>query len=150
MPHIKPKAGQRVIVRELRGCMEQDGIKVGDVGMTMRLPNGDLGVQFAHLYGIFVRYAPGDSFVVDCCGAPECVTNVTPVRLVVVSQQPRRDGYHIRRGMHKAKYVLHPNRPILRMVTGVLLHRLGKKRAPGMTAKGIKWALTQEDQEIRA
>lgn len=75
--------------------------------------------------------------------------NVTPIKLVVVvSQQPRRDGYHIRRGMHKAKYVLHPNRPILRMVTGVLLHRLGKKRAPGMTAAGVKWALEQE--EIRA
>lgn len=78
MPHVGTfKAGQRVTVRELRGCMEQDGIRVGDVGMTMRMVNGDIGVQFDRLGGIFVRYAPGvESLVVNCCDAlekePEC------------------------------------------------------------------------------
>jgi len=72
MPHIKPKADQRVIVRELRGCMESDGIRIGDVGTVKRLPNGDQGVQFDRLESVFVRYAPGiDSMVVNCCDALE-------------------------------------------------------------------------------
>lgn len=80
MPHVKTiKAGQRVIVREERGDMWLEGLKIGMTGTVRLAPDGAFGVEFDHdPTTMHIRYQDGQGCfsILGCCDvletAPEC------------------------------------------------------------------------------